>query len=57
MIYLASDHGGFALKKKVNTLLHSLNQSVKDLGPYRLVDGDDYPDYVLPLAQAVAASG
>ena len=29
---------------------------LSDFGAYSLNDGDDYPDYVLPLARAVAAS-
>lgn len=53
MIYLASDHGGFAVKEKVKALLDRESIAYKDLGPQRLVPDDDYPDYILPLAEKV----
>lgn len=56
MIYIASDHAGFELK---NTLLRHLVGSgwqVEDLGPYTYDPEDDYPDYILPAAEAVAAN-
>ena len=53
-IYLASDHGGFNYKQKTLKFLLKLGFEVIDLGPYKYNDGDDYPDYVLPLAKKVA---
>lgn len=52
-IYLASDHGGFAVKDMVKDLLSRLNVPVKDMGPSRLTPDDDYPDYIFPLAEQV----
>ncbi len=54
MIYLASDHGGYALKEKLKEWLKGRKIPHKDFGPASLDPEDDYPDYVLPLAAAVA---
>lgn len=53
MIYVASDHGGFALKNKIVNHLEYQGASCKDLGPYELNPEDDYPDYVKPLVDKV----
>jgi ribose 5-phosphate isomerase B len=52
---IATDHGGFGLKEELVTQLRSAGHEVVDFGAHRLSEGDDYPDYVIPLAQAVAA--
>lgn len=52
---IASDHGGFVLKEQVANLLHSAAHEVVDFGALQPSPGDDYPDYVIPLARAVAA--
>ena len=52
-IYIASDHGGYKLKKKLIDYLKK-KYSVEDLGPKALVPTDDYPDYAYPLARKVA---
>lgn len=52
---IASDHGGFALKEQVAGLLRGSGHEVVDFGAYELSPGDDYPDFVIPLARAVAA--
>lgn len=53
-LFIASDHGGFQLKKRlVRYLENDLKLSVTDLGPHEFVDGDDYPDYAIPLAEKV----
>jgi ribose 5-phosphate isomerase B len=51
---IASDHGGFELKEELADLLRSSRYEVVDFGARSLVPGDDYPDYVVPLARAVA---
>ena len=56
MVYLASDHGGFATKEITKRILKSHNINYKDLGPLTYVKDDDYPDYVIPLASAVATN-
>ena len=52
-IGMAADHGGFALKEELKERLESAGQPVVDFGAAALDALDDYPDYVIPLAQAV----
>lgn len=54
MIYLASDHGGFELKEQIKDWLTDNNYQYEDLGAKSLDPGDDYPDYVIPLAKMIA---
>jgi ribose 5-phosphate isomerase B len=54
-IGVATDHGGFSLKEDLLGRLRAAGHEVVDFGAHHLSDGDDYPDYVVPLAQAVAA--
>ena len=54
-IGLAADHGGYELKKTLHAFLVTSGYEVVDFGAYELNDQDDYPDYVVPLAQAIAA--
>lgn len=56
VIGIAADHGGFELKEKMKTFLTENNFSVLDFGAKKLDNADDYPDYVIPLAKAVAAA-
>ena len=51
---IASDHGGFALKGQVAELLRGSGHEVVDFGAHQLDPGDDYPDFIIPLARAVA---
>ncbi len=52
---IATDHGGFDLKEELAAYLRKAGYDVVDLGAHSLNPGDDYPDFVVPLAQAVAA--
>ncbi len=54
-IGIAADHGGFALKEEVAESLRRSGHEVVDFGAYQLTQGDDYPDFIIPLARAVAA--
>ena len=53
-IYLASDHAGFELKNILVEFLRAQGRDVEDIGPAALQPGDDYPDFIKPLAQKVA---
>ena len=53
-IGIAADHGGYELKEVIHPFLLSLEYEVKDFGAYTFDKDDDYPDFVLPLAKAVA---
>src|SRR5262245_56396826 len=52
---IASDHGGFELKEELLVQLREAGHEVIDFGAYELNQGDDYPDFVVPLAQAVVS--
>lgn len=52
---IATDHGGFGLKEDLAARLRAAGHEVADFGAYELNPGDDYPDFVVPLAQAVLA--
>ncbi len=53
-IGFATDHGGFILKEPILAALQKAGHEVNDFGAYQLNPADDFPDFVLPLAQAVA---
>src|SRR2546421_1484796 len=52
---IATDHGGFDLKADLIARLRAAGHDVVDFGADELSPDDDYPDFVIPLAQAVAA--
>ncbi len=52
---IACDHGGFELKEDLIKRLRLKGFIVTDFGAHEKIDSDDYPDYVVPLASAVAA--
>ena len=52
---IATDHGGFGLKEELVAHLRAAGHEVVDFGAHGLNPGDDYPDFVIPLARAVAA--
>jgi len=52
---IGSDHGGFLLKEQVAEQLRGAGYEVLDFGAHQLIAGDDYPDYIIPLARAVAS--
>ena len=54
-IGIAADHGGYALKEELRQALREEGHQVSDFGPAALDPADDYPDFVIPLARAVAA--
>jgi len=51
---IGADHGGFELKEMLRDYLKNLGHEVVDFGAKTLEQGDDFPDYVIPLAKAVA---
>jgi ribose 5-phosphate isomerase B len=52
---IATDHGGFLLKELLAQRLRAAGHELVDFGARALEDSDDYPDFVIPLARAVAA--
>lgn len=55
-IGIAADHGGFELKESLITFLKEKGYSVVDYGAFKLDNGDDYPDLIIPLAKALSAN-
>jgi len=54
-IGIATDHGGFGLKEELLARLRAAGHEVLDFGAHTWNSGDDYPDFVVPLARSVAA--
>lgn len=54
-IGIATDHGGFSLKKELISQLRDTGHEVVDFGAHVLNEQDDYPDYVTLLARAVTS--
>jgi ribose 5-phosphate isomerase B len=53
-IGVAADHGGFELKQYLEGRLREAGYDVSDFGDHRSHPDDDYPDFVVPLAHAIA---
>ena len=54
-IGIAADHGGYDLKEIIRPFLTEAGHELTDFGATGLDNADDYPDFVVPLARAVAA--
>jgi ribose 5-phosphate isomerase B len=54
LLGLAADHAGFELKQYLFGRLRAAGHRVKDFGDRTRRPKDDYPDFVVPLARAVA---
>ena len=53
-IGIAADHAGLPMKQQLADRLREAGYTVVDYGAASLRPDDDYPDYVIPLARAVA---
>lgn len=51
---LGADHGGFEMKTQLAKLLAEAGYEVVDFGNKAYDTDDDYPDFAIPLARAVA---
>ncbi len=54
-IGIAGDHWGVELKARLVEELKTAGNEVVDFGAYEHDPQDDFPDYVIPLARAVAS--
>ncbi len=54
-VAIGADHGGFPLKAELVPWLRENGYEVLDLGAETLIPTDDYPDYALAVAEAVAS--
>jgi ribose 5-phosphate isomerase B len=57
LIGIATDHGGYELKEHLAGMLRESGYEVIDFGDGTPQADDDYPDFVVPLARAVARAG
>lgn len=53
-IYIGTDHAGFELKEALVPFLKELGHEVEDMGARSFEALDDYPDFIRPVAEAVA---
>lgn len=53
-LYIGSDHAGFEIKGILVPFLRTLGHEVDDMGAHSLEALDDYPDFIRPVAEAVA---
>lgn len=53
-VALGADHGGYALKEDLARWLREAGHEVHDLGAHGYDPHDDYPDFALAVALAVA---
>ncbi len=53
-IFVGSDHAGFGLKESLVPFLKEMGHEVVDKGAYEYNEGDDYPDFVIPVAREVS---
>ena len=53
-LHIGSDHAGLELKNALIAHLVNQGHDVTDHGPYEYDALDDYPDFCIPAAQAVA---
>src|SRR3990172_8864549 len=53
-IFIAADHGGFEYKEELKKFLNEKGYEVEDMGNTKFDPDDDYPDFVIPLAERVS---
>jgi len=53
-IGIAADHGGYEFKNHILDYLKDHNYKVTDYGAFVYDEADDYPDFIIPLAEAVS---
>jgi len=53
-LYVGADHAGFELKEELVSFLRAEGYEVEDKGAHTFEALDDYPDFIRPVAEAVA---
>lgn len=53
-VAIGGDHAGFSLKQDFVAYLRETGYEVQDVGIHRPDPNDDYPDYALAVAEAIA---
>ena len=57
-VYIGTDHVGYELKEELKKYLSELDAGyeVEDKGAFEFNKDDDYPDFIRPVAEAVASN-
>lgn len=55
IMYVGSDHRGFALKESLKVFLEESGYTVEDMGNDHYDETDDYPDFAKRVAEKVSA--
>ncbi|MBI2048807.1 MAG: RpiB/LacA/LacB family sugar-phosphate isomerase, partial [Parcubacteria group bacterium] len=53
-IFFGADHAGFELKNTLLAYVRKIGYEAEDKGPFVFDENDDYPDFIAPVARAVA---
>ncbi len=53
-IYIGADHVGYEFKNKLVAHLKNIGHDIEDKGAFVFDKNDDYPDFITPVAEAVA---
>jgi ribose 5-phosphate isomerase B len=53
-IGIAADHGGLELKNWLAKVLQDQGHEVRDFGAHEMNPDDDFPDFILPLAESLS---
>ena len=53
-IFIGTDHAGFEIKESLVAFLKAQGHEVEDMGAHSFEPLDDYPDFIRPVAKAVA---
>jgi len=53
-IHLSTDHAGYEMKEFIKAELITMGHNVVDHGASVFKEGDDYPDFIIPCAMAIA---
>ena len=53
-IFIGTDHAGYVLKEELVKSLTAQGHDVVDKGAFEYTEDDDYPDFVIPVAQEVS---
>lgn len=53
-IFIGTDHAGFGLKEELVSLLKQQGHEVVDKGATKYDEHDDYPDFIIPVAEEVS---
>jgi ribose 5-phosphate isomerase B len=53
-IFIGTDHAGFGLKEVLVPHLKNKGHEVVDKGAFKFDEADDYPDFIVPVAEEVS---